>query len=304
MIECMRTRLLVPALFAMLCIRAPGLQSAPKEEPLLTAEELEQMEESGGDWKRWAVHDPDSTVQVDTSAWTGFVREFSDNSSRGALDFLHIARRGYGFISQFVFQLQEVPVSRLNRDEQLAYWLNLHNAAAVRQTAVKFPFKDESTRELVLGDAWRADIFTVEDQKLSLEDIERRILFRQWPDARVIYGVYLPASGAPPLSDQPFTGAEVWRQLEARGRAYVNRGPALELAGEELHVSALYYWDKALFADDAALIAHLRKYAEPPLAQKLAGITAVRASWLNWRLNSFNSGYDINQDRSGGGGAS
>lgn len=286
--------------FGALSLRPAAAVSIPGQ-----AEEQDlEAEAERGDWQRWSRHDPSSKASVDYSAWTRFVRDFSDNSPRGALDYLYISRRGMGFLNHLVSQLQQVPVSRLARDEQLAYWINLHNAEAVRITALRFPYKDDSTRELVLGEHWRADTLSVEDMPISLEDIERRILFRQWPDPRVIYGLYLPASGAPVLSAVPITGAEVWNQLEQRARTYINAGPALELVRGELHVSALYYWDKALFADDLALIQHLRRYADPGLVQQLAGISSVRASWLNWRLNTFNSGYDTNADRSGGGGSS
>lgn len=261
--------------------------------------------EHPGDWSRWARHDPSSTAQIDYSAWATFVADFGDgDGGRGALDYLRLTRRGHGFLHAFVTELQALPVSQLSRDEQLAYWMNLHNAQAVLQTTLNFPIKDESARELVLGKPWSTQSLTVEGVRLSLDDIERRILFRHWPDPLVIYGLYLPATGAPRLAPRALVGRDIRAQLEARARLHLRSGHAFELSGSSLDVSALYHWDRALFADDAALIAHLRRYAAPADAQRLATVDTVRASWLNWRLNTFNSGYDVNADRSGGGGAS
>lgn len=135
---------------------------------------------------------------------------------------------------------------------------------------------------------------------MSLVDIERRILMRQWNDPRILYGIYLPALGAPGLPSQPFTSSTVWKMLDDRAREFVNSERAIEFHDDQLHVSALYFWDRWLFPNDSAVLDHLRAFANPDLKAKLIKVQKVTATYLNWRINSFNSGYDRNQDRQGG----
>lgn len=257
----------------------------------------------GEEWPRWTAHDETNKVGVDYSTWKEFMADYADpHSKQGALDFVHVSMRGMGLLADYIFKLEKVPVSTLPRDEQLAYWLNLHNAAAVEATALSLRaiYDDhDTTRVLILGNRWREKTLTVEGEALSLVDIERRIVMRQWQDPRVLYGLYMPALGAPSLPAAPFTGTTVWRSLDNRAREFVNSERALELHGGQLHISGLYYWDHGLFPNDAAILAHLRAFAATPLRTKLEKIQAVTATYLNWRINSFNSGYDRHQDHNG-----
>lgn len=261
----------------------------------------EVWDQEGAEWPRWGTYDPASTFAVDYSAWQRFTADYADpKSSRGALDFVYVANRGLGYLSNYIFALEKVPVSMLSRDEQLAYWLNLHNAGAVQTTASSLPLRDDTTREIVLGKKWREKSLSVEGEKLSLVDIARRIVMRQWKDPRVLYGIYLPGQGAPGLPVTPFTGATVWKMLDDRARDYVNSERATEFHDGQLHVSAFYFWDKWLFPNESAVIDHLRSFAEPPLKAKLTDVQKVTATYFKWRTNGFNSGYDRTQDRQAG----
>lgn len=255
-------------------------------------------DQEGAEWPRWSAHDESSTVVIDYSAWTRFIKDFGEpGSDPMALDYVHVANKGMGYLRALSNALQRVEVSKLKRDEQLAFWLNLHNVAAVWRTAVSLPLEDDSTRAIIMGAPWREKTLEVEGEKLSLVDIARRIVIRQWKDPRVLYGLCLPANGAPGLPPVPFAGATVWKAIDGRARKFVNSDRALEFHSEQLHVSALYFWDRWLFPDEKAVIAHLRAFAAPPLKAKLANTDKVTATFLNWRVNSFNSSYDPSQDR-------
>lgn len=264
----------------------------------------EIWDQEGAEWPRWGVHDETNPFSVDHRWWERFMASHSDRrSDHGVIDYVYVANRGLGDLAAYIFALEHVPVSTLPRNEQLAYWLNLHNAHAVQVTALSLTSiadMAETTRHLVLGDPWREKALTVEGERLSLVDIERRIVMRQWKDPRILYGIYLPALGAPGLPVKPFTGTNVWKMLDDRARAFVNSDRAAEFRDKKLHTSALYFWDKWFLPDDRAVLDHLRAFANPALKARLANVQVVTATYLNWRFVSFNSGYDRHQDRQGG----
>lgn len=270
-------------------------------EDVETVETLEARAEKRIDWSLFSAHDETSTVEVDASAYDDVFKTFGDRTDSAALDYLYLSRRGIGQVSSLSFALQKMPVSKLNRDEQLAYWLNLHNAQAILTTARHYPLHEESTRSVILSEPWSELSMTVEEQRLSLRDIEVRIVLRQWPEQEVLYGFHFPAVGTPPGPTTAFTGKNVRRRLLERAEAYVNGEHAMQFVRDELHVSALYLLSPELFPDDKSVIGHLVRHASPTLQKELKGFDKITALWLNWRLNSFNSGYDVSQDRAGGG---
>jgi len=61
------------------------------------------------------------------------------------------------------------------------------------------------------------------------------------------------------------------RLLEEGARAYVNHPRGVRFEGGRLIVSSLYVWYEADFGGSAAgVLAHLRRYAGPELAARLA----------------------------------
>jgi hypothetical protein len=54
----------------------------------------------------------------------------------------------------------------------------------------------------------------------------------------------------------------------------------------KLVVSSIYVWFKADFGgDDAGVIAHLSRYAEPALKTQLATVSSIGGNAYDWRLN-------------------
>jgi hypothetical protein len=74
--------------------------------------------------------------------------------------------------------------------------------------------------------------------------------------------------------------------LEQAAAAYVNhpRGAAFKDGG--LTVSSIYSWFRDDFGDNsAAVIAHLQRYAEPPLRDALSATTRISGYRYDWALN-------------------
>ena len=74
--------------------------------------------------------------------------------------------------------------------------------------------------------------------------------------------------------------------LDAAARAYVNSPRGVRVGQDGLIVSSLYIWFEADFGgNDAAVIDHLRRYADPPLRDALQGRTEIDGHAYDWSLN-------------------
>ena len=81
----------------------------------------------------WQAHDPDSRLPVDHRAWNRFLRIYgrTDGDGRTLLAYGEITQIDREALLDYIARLSTMPIDRLNRSEQLAFWLNLHNAALV-----------------------------------------------------------------------------------------------------------------------------------------------------------------------------
>ncbi len=177
---------------------------------------------------------------------------------------------------------QQVPLTRLARNEQLAYWINLHNVAMIEQLALNYPVA--SPTQLKLGDAKvpldEAKIVTVNGVRMSPKDIRTRIVYPNWRDPKVFYGFWRGDIGSPSINRSAYTATNLGELLDLSAREFVNSLRGTEGRGGTLHVSRHYEEARPFyFRDwDADLRRHLRRYGNTEVLAAIDKTAAVRAS--------------------------
>ncbi|MGV9010022.1 DUF547 domain-containing protein [Brevundimonas sp.] len=183
---------------------------------------------------------------------------------------------------------RRVPLS-LTRSEQFAFWANLYNAATLDVVLDAYPVR--SIRDIRSGfvpGPWKRKLVTVDGVALSLDDVEHGILRRGWSDPRVHYAVNCASHSCPNLPLRALRGATLGPALEAAARIYVNSPRAVRFDGGTLVVSSIYKWYAQDFGGtDARVIAHLARYANPPLRARLEAATRIGRDTYDWSLNAM-----------------
>lgn len=197
-------------------------------------------------------------------------------------------------ITQYIGDVRRVQVSHLNRNEQLAFWLNLRNALLLRMIFDHHPLSKSDLKTWYFGTGgaaaqWDEPAVTVEGVRLSLRDIET-LVADTWKDPRVLYGFFYGAKGGPFLMNEAFEGSTVYAQLDRNGRDYLNSTFAVKATSKGIAVPEPLKWYPVLFANEAAAMAHIRQYANGGLLKKLdqAGAAPVTYSF-DWALNDLPS---------------
>jgi hypothetical protein len=244
-------------------------------------------------WPFFAANDPASHVRVDHGPWDRFLKEYvvADHPSGiNRVRYASVTPDDRKELDGYLRDLQGVEVTRLSRDEQKAYWINLYNALTIAIVLEHYPV--ESIREIDISPGifrrgpWRAKRLTIQGQTVSLDDIEHRILRPFWKDSRVHYAVNCASLGCPNLQPEAYTAEASEALLEKGAREYVNHPRGARLAGDRLHLSSIYDWFEADFGGSReAVIRHLRKYAGDDLGGPLKGFRGEISHDYDWRLN-------------------
>lgn len=231
--------------------------------------------------------------QVDHSAWAGLLQRYCRTSRDGInrVAYAAMGEEARATLDTYVDQLASARVSALARDGQLAFWVNLHNAMAVRLVLDNYPLS--SIRDLGVSSGgppaegpWAAAGVRVEGQPLSLRAIADDIIRTQWSDPRVNYVICCATLGAPNLTPSPIEPFMLDRQLDAAAIAFVNHPRGVSLPDGRLRVSSMYVWHEPEFGrSQHAVIKHLMAYASPQLAMQLRGRRDIDEHDYDWRLN-------------------
>jgi len=226
---------------------------------------------------RYVVKSPDGVNRVDYARW------HKTAADRKALD-------------AYVTELSARRPSTMPWEEAFAYWGNLYNAVTLKVILDNYPvssIRDIKSRGSWLDfkaytGPWREQRVTVEGKALSLDNIEHDVMRPTFQDPRVHYVVNCASYGCPNLMPRAWRAATLEADLEAGARAFVNhpRGVTVLPSGG-LKVSSIYKWFIADFGgNDASLVAHFKRYAEPALAARLTPSTRVEQDDYDWSLNA------------------
>lgn len=244
-------------------------------------------------WPFWAANDPAGQVRVDHTPWDRFLKTYvvaNHPSGINRVRYAAVTPEDRKRLDAYVLRLQRVEVTKLNRSEQKAYWINLYNALTVKVVLDHYPVR--SIRDIDISPGlfsrgpWGAKLLSIQGQQVSLNDIEHRILRPLWKDNRVHYAVNCASLGCPNLQPEAYTPENTETLLEKGAWEYVNHPKGVRFSGDRLYLSSIFDWFQSDFGGSEESVArHLRKYAEPGLAEKLKGFKGKIAYEYDWRIN-------------------
>jgi hypothetical protein len=159
----------------------------------------------------------------------------------------------------FVTELQNLDRKDFDKwgdNEEIAFWLNVYNAFTLKAIIDNYPIKSSFFRSRIypknsirqIVGVWDKIEFTVKGQKLTLGNIEHKILRVQFDEPRIHMAMVCAAMGCPPLRNEPYTGDKLQEQLDDQTRRFLaNPGKfKIERADERIYLSPIFKW----FAED------------------------------------------------------
>ena len=174
----------------------------------------------------------------------------------------------------------ELGIASLSRNEQLAYWLNLHNVAIIEQIARNYPEIQPYQIELDGVRFDEARFIEVDGVKLSPKDIRTRIVYPNWSDPRVVYGFFRGDIGGPRIQPEEFNARNLDFLLGDSATEYVNSLRGVERRGKTLYVSQIYEEAAPFYFGEVQtdLPQHLAKFAQEDVTEHLGKAESLKYS--------------------------
>jgi len=229
---------------------------------------------------RFVVVSPDGVNRVRYAAWK------ADSGAMAAL-------------AGWITEAATLRPSTLPRADSFAFWANLYNALTLKLVLDRYPVR--SIRDIrstgvpfdpkqFIG-PWRTRLVTIEGRRMSLDDIEHETMRPTFRDPRVHYAVNCASIGCPNLGPRPWVAATLERDLDVAAAAFVNHPRAVSVISPgRLRTNSIYSWFREDFGgNEAGVLAHLNRYAAPPLRAALAG-AALAEDAYDWSLNDAPGG--------------
>lgn len=167
------------------------------------------------------------------------------------------------------------------RTEQKAYWLNLYNALTIQQLLRVYPVQSLPGPRIK-----GKKLLRVAGVKLSLNDIENRIVRPIWQDPKLLFGLSCASLGCPHIQHRAFTAENSEALLIKSVTEFVNHPRGLQVSRQQLKASALFDWYAADFGSDKRLLRFLAHYADDQKALYLLGFQGEIGYQYDDRINA------------------
>ncbi len=213
-------------------------------------------------------------MKIDHSEWDALLKKHVDQ--QGDVDYKAFAKDKEKLTS-YLKELGQNPIaSTAEKNERLAYYINLYNAGTVHLILENYPLK--SIKDI--SRPWDKNWVTVGNSKYSLGDIEHKIL-RKMDEPRIHFAINCASYSCPRLLNEAFKASTMETQLETAARAFVNDPKRNAITEQVVEISEIFKWFKKDFTTKGTLKNYLNTYSNI----KLLPTTKITYKDYDWRLN-------------------
>ena len=236
-------------------------------------------------WTMWNSSDETNRVIIDHSAFDGFLKTYVVSNHPSGINrfrYADVSRRDSKVLDKYIAKMASLDPRDYRKVEQKAYWLNLYNAVTLQGLLKVYPVtsieRDKSSRKRRI---------TVAKKKLSVADIDERILRPIWHDYKMVFGLSCATVGCPAIHPQAFTGGNTDMLLKQYAREFINHPRGLTVSKGELRVSTIFSWYRDEFGGgDQQLIRLFTHYAEDNKALYILGFSGDIEYAYDQRINA------------------
>lgn len=175
--------------------------------------------------------------------------------------------------------LKKIDIDKLSDNECKALLINAYNIFTIKGIVDNYPTKSV----MDIKNFFDLQSFDLGGKKVSLNQLEKEILFKRFPDERLHFVLVCGALSCPPITPKPFTGENVEFMLKKLTKAAINNPALVQLDMHEktATVSKIFDWYSKDFTKKSDLTTYLNNYRENTIPE---GFT-IKYMNYDWSLN-------------------
>lgn len=193
------------------------------------------------------------------------------------VDYLAIRDRHWAELQSYLSMLAKTDPSKLSRDAQLAYYINLYNATMIRAVCERL-----RTGYQTSDDKWKVfdePLVQLKGKQVSLNHLEHEIIRVQFDEPRIHAALVCGAESCPPLVDHAYDAGNLEETLAFRMREFVHDRTRNRI-DDRARLSKIFEW----YADDFGGKDGVLKYVNRFFNRDLTGLEVEFLDY-SWELN-------------------
>lgn len=167
---------------------------------------------------------------------------------------------------------------RISSDYLKAFYINAYNILVINQVVENYP----AYGPLKIDGFFDGKKNTVMGKELTLNELEKQTLYKQYPDPRLHFVLVCAAKGCPPIANYAFKPEKLETQIEERTKYVLNLDWFIQTEKRGIKISKIFEWYEMDFkSNDRSIIDYLNDFR----GEKISKNEKVGYYEYDWSLN-------------------
>ncbi len=217
-------------------------------------------------------------------SWTRILSKYVDG--KGFVDYKGLIGEKAALSAYSDLLSSNAPSESWSENEKIAYWINAYNVFTVKLIVDNYPI--ESIKDLnptlsipTIRSIWTKEWFQIGGEDFSLDQIEHKILRKDFEEPRIHFAVNCASISCPVLRPEAYTAEKLDQQLDEQARIFLNDPSRNVITKEKVELSKIFNWFGGDFKKGQTLIEYIDQFTEV----KLNSDTKIRFLKYDWGLN-------------------
>jgi hypothetical protein len=191
-----------------------------------------------------------------------------------------------------VSQIEKAKPSRLDRDGQIAFWINAYNILTIDLILKHYPIESIKDIGSFFSPVWNIQVATIEGKDLSLGEIEHDIL-RPMGEPRIHAAIVCASASCPPLARSPFRPDQLEHDLSLAMRVWLrNQQKVIKIdrGAGRITLSKIFDWFEADFEASGGVFENIARYVDQEDSEWLrttGNNASIEYFKYDWSLNDL-----------------
>lgn len=153
----------------------------------------------------------------------------------------------------FLYKLKRTnPESYKNwvEEDKIAFWINAYNAFIIKIVLDNYPIEKQKSKKypansiMQINGVWSKYKIELMGQKYTLDDIENKVLNKDFKEPKIHFALVCGSKGSPPLRREAFKGRELHNQLSDQADRFLNctSNFQIDLINSIVYISPIFKW--------------------------------------------------------------
>ena len=164
-------------------------------------------------------------------------------------------------------------------ETEKAFLINAYNVFVIKGVVDHYPVEGP----LKIDGFFDKKTFNFRGKQVTLNDVEKGILYKQFPDERLHFALVCAAIGCPKLASYAYSADNLDAELDEQTKAVINDPTFIRLDGPNAKLSEIFDWYAADFGKKEEVVPFIQKH----LLKKIKLNPKYSFYEYDWSLNEL-----------------